>query len=290
MVDGSFKNVKQNRVKKTMNNDTVQGYRVAVAKKYGVNVAIIYDKVMFWGTKGERKDGWVYKTYAEMENETALSAKMVGLAYEKLVALGVIETKVMKVGDTPKKHFRLVNKKLPTLPKGKVQNAKSLENSQTQSPITTETTTETTQDSLVPDNSLVGALEEESAAAPTAARRALLEQLIGIVNPREKPTADRIRLLNARLKDYTSEEIIESANAFSESEWHKENKQMSIDNLLVPSKFGRWYAVRKPIKAKPIIPTSEDYAAKRAERLRKNAEIAQSLRDSIEEDKRNGIQ
>lgn len=70
----------------------------------------------------------------------------------------------------------------------------------------------------------------------------LLAVLISIINPREKATTDRVRKLNARLREYTEEEIIKAAKAFSKSDWHKENKQMSIDNLLAPSKFGRWYA------------------------------------------------
>jgi hypothetical protein len=70
----------------------------------------------------------------------------------------------------------------------------------------------------------------------------LLFNLISLVNPKEKVTADRIRALNGRLKDYTPEEIINAARAFSKSKWHRENKQMSIDNLLAPSKFGRWHS------------------------------------------------
>ena len=70
----------------------------------------------------------------------------------------------------------------------------------------------------------------------------LLNTLISIINPKEKATADRLRKLNARRKEYTDEEITNAAKAFSQSEWHRENKQMSIDNLLAPSKFGRWYA------------------------------------------------
>lgn len=68
-----------------------------------------------------------------------------------------------------------------------------------------------------------------------------LESIIALVNPKEKPTEDRQRLLNARLKEYSFGEIENAARAFSKSEWHRENGQMSIDNLLRPSKFGRWY-------------------------------------------------
>lgn len=81
--------------------------------------------------------------------------------------------------------------------------------------------------------------------ASTAHARALLPQLIEIINPKEKPTADRLRVLNGRLKDYSEDEIIAAAKAFSKSTWHKQNKQMSVDNLIAPSKFGRWYA-QKP--------------------------------------------
>lgn len=71
----------------------------------------------------------------------------------------------------------------------------------------------------------------------------LLPRLIEIVNPREKPTPDRLRKLRNRLKEYTEDEIVAAAVAFSKSDWHRENKQMFIDNLLAPSKFGRWYAL-----------------------------------------------
>lgn len=88
----------------------------------------------------------------------------------------------------------------------------------------------------------------------TARARALLPQLIEIINPKEKPTADRLRVLNGRLKDYTEEEIIGSARAFSKSEWHRKNKQMSVDNLIAPSKFGRWYAQRVEAGSNEVVP------------------------------------
>ena len=75
-----------------------------------------------------------------------------------------------------------------------------------------------------------------------AESRSFLSQLIEIVNPREKVTESRLRDLRGRLKEYGREEIVAAAVAFSKSEWHIDNKQMSIDNLLRPSKFGRWYA------------------------------------------------
>jgi Helix-turn-helix domain len=74
------------------------------------------------------------------------------------------------------------------------------------------------------------------------APRPVLEDIIQIVNPREKVTTDRLKNISARLKEYTVEEITAAAKAFSKSTWHRENNQMSIDNLIRASKFGRWYA------------------------------------------------
>jgi len=69
----------------------------------------------------------------------------------------------------------------------------------------------------------------------------LLKKLIEIVNPREKPTNDRLRMVRGRLVDYSPEEIIASAKEFAKSQWHIDNGEMSIDNLIRPSKINRWY-------------------------------------------------
>lgn len=83
--------------------------------------------------------------------------------------------------------------------------------------------------------------KKDNAGKYQAETCALLDNLIVLVNPKEKATAERLRVLNGRRKDYTVDEIIAAARAFSKSQWHKDNKQMSIDNLLAPSKFGRWF-------------------------------------------------
>lgn len=69
----------------------------------------------------------------------------------------------------------------------------------------------------------------------------LLQELIDIINPREKLTYDRIRALNARMKEYSADDIKWAAKAFSKSQWHKDNGEVSVDNLIRPSKFGRWF-------------------------------------------------
>lgn len=226
-------------------DDTVQGYRLAVAKKYGVNVAIIYDKVIFWGRRGHRNDGWVFKSYAEMEDETALSTHQIGLAYKKLRDLGVIETKVMKVGKVPTLHFRLF------------KNAKSMENQKTQSPINKQNTTQNNGHLSV---SFDGT-EQPSAGVVEDTSKALLEDIIKIINPREIVTTQRLRQMNGRLKDVSNDtdSVRKAAVAFSKSAWHKENKQMTVDNLLAPSKFGKWHTLGRD----EIIPDGDEAAAKK---------------------------
>lgn len=98
---------------------------------------------------------------------------------------------------------------------------------------------------------------------------AFLEDLISRVNPREKPTEARQRLLNARLKEYSQEEILKAAVAFSKSDWHKENGQMTIDNLLAPSKFGRWYTAGLNEK----VVTKEDQEARRRREAEEDEEM-----------------
>lgn len=82
---------------------------------------------------------------------------------------------------------------------------------------------------------------KSNTAAKATDTHSLLLELISLVNPKEKPTTERLRVLNGRLKDYTPDEIRNAARVFAKSEWHREKKLVKIDYLLAPSKFGRWY-------------------------------------------------
>lgn len=208
-------------------NKLIQGYDVEMAREFGVVTAIIWEKVNFWGNRGDRKDGWVYKTYDDMFMETGLKVDAIRAAYNKLVSMDLIEIKTMKVNKTPKLHFRLLD-----FPLSEIQF--SIENGKSNSPIYIQNTTQ---------DMAVSFLEQEQNKSTSVVNKSteLLESLIAIINPREKPTQQRERALNARLKDYTPEEITQCANAFSKSKWHRDNKEMSIDNLLAPTKFGKWY-------------------------------------------------
>lgn len=85
------------------------GYRVEVAREFGIPAAVLLDKIAFLQRYTKRPDGFVFKTSAEIENETGLSRYQQERAIERLKAAGLIECKVTKTGkrSAPVRHFRL---------------------------------------------------------------------------------------------------------------------------------------------------------------------------------------
>lgn len=80
-------------------------------------------------------------------------------------------------------------------------------------------------------------------SAKTQKSSSILQQVIDIINPGQKITDTRLRMLNARLKDYSVDEVLAAAGRFAKDEWRNrpENKKFkSVDYLLAPSKFSRW--------------------------------------------------
>lgn len=80
-------------------------------------------------------------------------------------------------------------------------------------------------------------------SAKTQKTTSILQQVIDIINPAQKITDTRLRALNARLKEYSVDEVLAAARRFAKDEWRNrpENKKFkSVDYLLAPSKFSRW--------------------------------------------------
>lgn len=80
-------------------------------------------------------------------------------------------------------------------------------------------------------------------SAKTQKTVSILQQVIDIINPAQKITDTRLRALNARLKEYSADEVLAAAERFAKDEWRNrpENKKFkSVDYLLMPSKFSRW--------------------------------------------------
>lgn len=213
----------------------VIGFDYDLAIQVGIPAAVVYNELLFWSSKkSSRKDGWIYKTYEEMTDRLPLSEQTIRRAYKKLSDAGLISTKIMRLNDTPVLHYKLADSETTKL-------ADSIETTKLADSINTVNNhkTNNADSENVSVGANVGAANEPAAAAEL---ERLLEYVISVINPREKATDDRKRMLRARLKDYSAREIALTAQVLAQSQWHKENKQMSVDNLLAPSKFGKLFA------------------------------------------------
>lgn len=108
------------------------------------------------------------------------------------------------------------------------------------------------------ENSSLVENENNPPYPPTAKTQktvSILQQVIDIINPAQKITDARLRALNARLKDYSVDEVLAAARRFAKDEWRNrpENKKFkSVDYLLAPSKFSRWAEMSDDdVKEKP---------------------------------------
>lgn len=211
-----------------------RSFNLGIAQETSIEAALIYDDFSYMQSQvGSNK--WFYRSYEqELARLPLMSERTMRDNIKKLIDAGYIEKKVKKVDDKPTCHYRVIAKWEPA------KNAETMEPAKNAETSIYKTTKETTKDG------------DKSPQPPRKKQvEDLLSALVAIVNPREKVTESRLRLLNARLKEkYTPDEIIASAKAFSKSTWHKENHQMTIDNLLAPSKFGRWYAQRSKYETK----------------------------------------
>lgn len=66
-------------------------YHPAFARMYGIKAGVMLGQLLYWDEKGYDPDGWIKKTCAEMEEETALSEKEQETARARLKGAGVIE-------------------------------------------------------------------------------------------------------------------------------------------------------------------------------------------------------
>ena len=86
-------------------------YDVNMAKKYGIEAATLYSKLLYLMKYSNRTDGFCWKSAKELESEIGLSKYQQSRAEKILVKAGLIETKVTYIAGTLKrcKHFKIIN-------------------------------------------------------------------------------------------------------------------------------------------------------------------------------------
>ena len=97
-------------VSKILNAGVSAAYNVDIAKQYGINEAIVLNKLVFLHQFNKREDGFTWYTTKDWEEHTALSYYQVRKALEHLADEGIIEIKNTYIqGTTTKaKHHRFI--------------------------------------------------------------------------------------------------------------------------------------------------------------------------------------
>lgn len=87
-------------------------YDVGVAKKFGLNCAVLLNKLNYLCKYTSREDGFCWRSATELENELGLSRKQLELAVKKLEDAQIIETKnTYIIGTQTKcKHYKVLVK------------------------------------------------------------------------------------------------------------------------------------------------------------------------------------
>lgn len=85
-------------------------YDVGIAKKYGINCAVLLNKLMYLSKYTSREDGYCWRTAKELEDELGLSRHQQDLAIKKLEENNIIETKNTYIQGTHTKckHFKII--------------------------------------------------------------------------------------------------------------------------------------------------------------------------------------
>lgn len=91
----------------------------------GIPEAIYYQQLYYWRDKGNRPDGFIYKTKEEIEEETTLSREQQDRIKKKLIDLGWLEVKRIKANGAPTLHYKTL-KDLSFSISGKDTNQKSV--------------------------------------------------------------------------------------------------------------------------------------------------------------------
>ena len=254
-------------------NGEMQRYTVAEAMYLdgNINAAILYHYINGYCKHAKRDDGFVYLTADKIYSETAINKRKQDTAFKLLEQKELLVKKRMYISGTTKSflHFKTVDKVVvfansqinKTSNCTNQQNVELYTNQQNvelfnisshQSNRSSNHTCASSADATLADagkkesenSSLVGNENIYSGhSAKSQKNYSILQQVIDIINPAQKITDTRLRALNARLKDYSADDVLAAAKRFAKDEWRNrpENKKFkSVDYLLAPSKFSRW--------------------------------------------------
>lgn len=198
-------------VKALLSGERVIAFHTSFARLGGsVNAGIFLSQLLYWTPKSS-KNGWVYKTKAEWENETLLSPKEVDGCRRVWKELGILEEMQPK-GTDRTLFYRIDFKRLVgvmssafSLSERSITQNGMLEDADRRDVHYAETTTETTSQDT-----------GQKAVALT-----LYDQFKRRIQPKSR-TYPEAKII-ARLKTFKPEEIAVAINHFADDSWYMEN-------------------------------------------------------------------
>ncbi|WP_342610237.1 conserved phage C-terminal domain-containing protein [Staphylococcus hsinchuensis] len=121
--------------------------------------AALLNQLIYWSDRTSRKDDYFYKSYKEWEDEIYLSKYQVMRSIKKLKSMGIVETALKKANGAPTVHYKVDSEVtsqwiVKFLNNGKSTNLTmdSKETQQSLTEITTENTTEITNNNILSGN------------------------------------------------------------------------------------------------------------------------------------------
>lgn len=201
-------------------------FNVGVAQETSIEAAILYDELAFLAPRGKRTDGWVYKTYAEMQERLPLSEYQIRKAYRELKDRGWIDTKLLKANGSPTIHFKLVQSlRMDTEKTSETMDTeKTSETINSNSPATHNTIGKNTTDSKNPsDVRKIYNLYLKRVIIPTRLKEEMnslpLEKLMEMAATRYKLSPKRREIIQRRLKDAKAPMIAAAIIGYSREPW-----------------------------------------------------------------------
>lgn len=209
------------------------GYNVDIAREFGINEAIVLNKLVYLHQMAKRSDGFTWYTTKDWEKHTALSYYQVNKALQHLVDKGIVEVKNTYIqGTTTKaKHYRLILEtskseiEETSVPIGFLETSKSGSE---------ETSKSVNNNAINNANNIVSNSEVD-------------KKLLDLLNQKTKRNFRMLpRGYKETLKQFSLEEIEEALDVLVEDDWHKGKiHELRSDYLLRASTIDNMLSKRK---------------------------------------------
>ena len=197
------------------------GYNVDIAREFGINEAIVLNKLVYLHQMAKRSDGFTWYTAKDWEKHTALSYYQVNKALQHLVDKGIVEVKntYIQSTTTKAKHYRFILEtskseiEETSVPIGFLETSKSVNNNA---------------------NNIVSNSEVD-------------KKLLDLLNQKTKRNFRMLpRGYKETLKQFSLEEIEEALDVLVEDDWHKGKiHELRSDYLLRASTIDNMLSKRK---------------------------------------------